>query len=79
MIDSFTTRRIKELVAASMPELVVNKILDWDKEHYVIVAPHRNKLDELDPYYSVNKHNGEIRPFYVGENFLKFAKVVSKS
>lgn len=79
MMDAFTQRRIKELMAINMPELTVNKILDWDKDRYVIVAPHKNKFDEMDPYYSVNKHNGEIRPFYVGENLLKFAKLVSKS
>lgn len=79
MITESMKRRIKMLVAVTNPDLVLQKIIDWDKDRYVIVAPQKKNLNEADPYYSVNKHNGEIRPFYVGEDILKFAKLVNES
>lgn len=79
MINEFTKKRIKTLFLADYPKLVVQQIIDWDKDRYVVVAPHKGRTDELDPYYSVNKHNGEIRPFYVGEDIVKFARLVKES
>lgn len=79
MISKVMQKTIRVLFGTVMPGHSVVKILDWDKDRYVVVAPRKGNKDEIDPYYSVNKHNGEIRPFYVGEDIIRFAKLMEES
>lgn len=45
-------------------KLTVTECIDYDKDHYVFVAVENpNEVDYGDPYYGVNKRNGEVSYF----------------
>ena len=45
-------------------KLTVTECIDYDKDHYVFVAVENpNEPDYSDPYYAVNKRNGEVSFF----------------
>lgn len=75
-MNGFARKRIEMLVRSVMPDVIVEKVIDWDRDRYVVAAPRKGRTDEIDPYYSVNKQSGEVRPFYVGEDILRFAQLM---
>ena len=69
---------IAELFKKQYPDLIIQKIYDWDLKTLLVVAPPMDKKDSLDPFYKVNKITGVISPFYPGEDIEKFGRIMSK-
>lgn len=72
MIDKKTSKIIDKLIHDYYPNAVVLKAVDWDNDLYIVSAPDNGNREELDPFYSVNKHTGEVKPFYMGLNIFRF-------
>lgn len=72
MIDKRTMNIINDLLHRHYPDAVVLKAVDWNKELYVVAAPDYGNLEELDPFYSIDKRTGEVKPFYMGNNLARF-------
>ncbi len=73
-----TIEKAKAVFETEHPGLTVLKIFDWDDTRYVISAvedPDRN--DYVDPFFYVDKNDETIGSFAPGEDFERFADLMS--
>ena len=70
------TKAIKSFLA-KFPKLTVVRCVDYDNEHYVIEAVKDvNAVDYNDPFYAVDKRNGEVTLFVPGLDLDAFFEAV---
>lgn len=68
----------RQVFTKARPELVIEKIFDWDDKHYVVVAMPNDGKDYFDPYYGLDKITGEITTFSPGSNLEKFLDLMDE-
>lgn len=71
-----TISNAKNLFERKHKDLTVTRIVDYDKDHFVLVAvKDPSKNDEVDPFYYVDKNDGSDGWFAI-DDFEKFASLM---
>lgn len=68
----------RQVFKKAHPDLAIEKIFNWDDNHYVIVAMPNDGKDYLDPYYGLDKNSGVITTFSPGSDLEKFLDLMDE-
>lgn len=68
----------KKKFSEKFPELTITKIVDYDNNHFVVCAVRDvdNAFEELDPFYAIDKNNGEVSYFSPAGDLKHFGKLM---
>lgn len=75
-----TTEEIIKKFKVKFPTNTVSLIVDYDAESYVVCCMENGLSEDYNnPYYIIDKKNGEISGFSVPHNLTKFMQAADKN